>query len=265
MNQARHQTSDLPFAVDAAVIFLVSLAICFWSRSLLLMSLLVPALIAARMGVLARFAGPSFNLRAEALFLLICTILGAFNDWNSVARHRIYDYTVPHEFEWSTIPIWMLLYWGMILRFFSRIARWHRLSPPERPSNTVGFGRFSVESAPLRIILLLLLVFTTRRQIYIWYLDPVRSWLPFAFGLLFFLFFFRPATHDFKLIGLSFIGGPLIEVIYIHAGGLHRYHLGWFFGVPLWIILWWVLAVLIWKDIGFRIEEATNRLLARTT
>lgn len=31
-------------------------------------------------------------------------------------------------------------------------------------------------------------------------------------------------------------------------------HLGWFGGVSLWIVLWWLLAVLVWKDLAYRLE-----------
>jgi len=254
--------SDRLVAVDAAVIAVVSLAICLWCRRLGWMTILVPAVILARLAVLARFARHEVNLRAEVLFLAICTLVGAFNDWNSVVRHRIYDYTVPHEFAWSTIPIWMLLFWGMILRFFARLARWRRLSPPEWPSDRIGFGRFSVENGFLKVAALLTLIFGTRQAIYHYYLDPLWSWLPFLFGVALYLMLFHSTRHDLRLVGLFLVGGPLIEMLYIQVGGLHRYPLGWLFGVPLWIVVWWLLAVLVWKDLAFRLERGLGRFFA---
>lgn len=47
--------------------------------------------------------------------------------------------------------------------------------------------------------------------------------------------------------------GAIVEVAYIQGGGLHRYHLGWIGGVPLWIALWWPLAVLVWGDLARRL------------
>ena len=32
-----------------------------------------------------------------------------------------------------------------------------------------------------------------------------------------------------------------------------------FGGVPLWIVLWWALGILVWKDLAFRIEDRLRR------
>jgi len=113
-----------------------------------------------------------------------------------------------------------------------------------------------VESAPLKVALELALVLATRQTIYRLYLDPVFSWLPFLLALAVFAALFRPDRHDGKLLLIFLAGGPLIEVLYIQVGALHAYHLGWLGGVPLWIALWWLLIVLIWKDLAFRMERA---------
>ncbi|MCC6524310.1 MAG: hypothetical protein IT373_16750, partial [Polyangiaceae bacterium] len=34
---------------------------------------------------------------------------------------------------------------------------------------------------------------------------------------------------------------------------LHRYALGWLGGVPVWILLWWVLGMLLVADFGARL------------
>jgi len=249
--------SNLLVGIDAAVVALVSTAICLASGHLALMTVLIPALLLARMGVLARVASrEGVNLKAEVVFLLICTVLGGFNDWNSVCNKKIYDYTVPHFFSFSTIPIWMLLYWGMILRFVARLARWQALGAPEEVSDKVGAGRFRVDNGVIKVAGELALVLLTRQTIYRLYMDPVLSWLPFLVALCVFWVVFRPDRHDGKLLLIFLAGGPLIEILYIQAGGLHAYHLGWIGGVPLWIALWWLLIVLIWKDLAFRMERA---------
>lgn len=254
-----HGESDRAFAIDAATIAVISAAICVASDRLGFMSLFVPAAIAVRFVLRfrteeaeARERVPS--RRAEVAFFAMCVALGGFNDWNSVVHHRIYDYDAPSWFPAvTTIPEWMLLYWGMILRFFATLARWERLAPPDSPSDTVHFGSRVVASPVLKVGLLLALVITTRQLIYRNYLDPVLSWLPFAAALFVFVALFRPRRHDFALLGIFLAGGPLIEILYIQVGELHRYHLGWLGGVPLWIALWWALAVLVWKDLSGRI------------
>ena len=240
--------------MDVAVIVAASVAIAGWSTSLPLMTALVPCLVLARMIAWARVrhARPR-ELAGELLFLLLCTALGGFNDWSSVVRHRIYDYTVPHYVTWSSIPVWMLVFWGLILRLLATLARWHRLHPPMLPSNRVQLGHRRLQSAWLRIAALLLLVFATRQTIYRFYLDPWLSWLPFAGAAVLYALLFGWNRHDRLLALIMLVGGPLIEVLYIQVGGLHRYHLGWLGGVPLWIALWWVVAVLVWKDLSGRI------------
>lgn len=244
-------------AVDALVIALASAAICLASKALLFMTIFIPLLLLARMAtVMALARSEGVNIGAELLFLLICTAFGAFNDWNSVCNNKIYLYTVPHYFKFSTIPIWMLLFWGMILRFVARLARWKALGAGEEVTNTIGVGKFKWQSGLVRVIFQLLLVFATRQAIYRNYMDPLWSWIPFLMALVLFFMVGQTNKHDLKLVGIFLLGGPLIEILYIQVGTLHYYHLGWLGGVPLWIALWWLLIVVIWKDLAFRIEHA---------
>ncbi|MBW2457902.1 MAG: hypothetical protein JRI68_25580, partial [Deltaproteobacteria bacterium] len=204
--------------------------------------------------------------RAEALLCVLCLALGAFNDWSSVHRHQIYDYTVPHYFPTlSSIPIWMLLYWGMILRFFVSLCRWRRLAPPARPDNRLR--GLDGDHPWLKMGLQVALVMGTRQTIYRLHDDPWWSWLPFAIAIGCWLLLFRPDRHDAKLLALFAIGGPGIEILYIQVGGLHQYGLGWLGGVPLWIALWWLLAVLVGKDLSarlLRLMAAKAQAIGRT-
>ena len=248
------QVSDAELGVDVTVVAVASVAIAGWSSSLAFMTALVVSLVVVRMIAWsrARRATPR-ELVGEALFLLLCTVLGGFNDWSSVVHHRIYDYTVPHYVTWSTIPVWMLIFWGLILRLLATLARWHRLNPPARPSARLRLGHHCFYNPWLRMAALLVLVFATRQTIYRFYLDPWLSWLPFAGAAVLYALLFGLDRHD-KLLALVILaGGPLIEVLYIQVGGLHHYHLGWLGGVPLWIALWWVVAMLVWKDLSGRI------------
>lgn len=256
--------SNRLMAIDAGVTALVSAAISVAGHQLVFMTIFVPVVILARFLLVFGLAGrEGVNRKAELVFFLLCTALGAFNDWNSVCNRKIYDYCVPHFFSFSTIPLWMLLFWGMILRFFARLARWEGLRPDEKPCNRVGLGRLGTNHPAARVIAELCLLMATRWFIYRFYLDPVLSWLPFLAGLLLFALFFRPGRHDAKLVALFLVIGPLIEVLYIRVGRLHVYHLGWFCGVPLWIVLWWALSILIWKDLAFRIERFLRESLFR--
>ncbi len=244
------------FRLDASVVVVVSLAIVFFAHHLLFMTVFVPAVILLRFVEWSRLSAKERGgaLVPEIVFFAICTLLGGFNDWNSVVNHQIYDYTVPHYFPgFSSIPIWMLLFWGMILRFLATLFRWRRLSPPDAQRNTF---RFSPREMPgLKVVAQLALVLITRQFIYRLWDDPILSWLPFlvAFGVYWALF--EMSRHDWVIVGLFLIGGPLIEVLYIQVGALHRYHLGWLGGVPLWIALWWIVAALIWSDLAARLQR----------
>jgi len=247
-------TTDAELAVDAAIMGVGSAAIAWWSSELMLMTGLVAALVAVRMIAWTRVRRATLReVSGEAAFVLLCIGLGGFNDWNSVVRHRIYDYTVPHYVTWSTIPVWMLVYWGLILRSLATLARWRRLGPPTRPSSLVRFGQRRLTSGWLRMAALLVLVLATRQTIYRYYTDPWLSWLPFAGAAVVYGLLFGYDRHDRRMALLMLLGGPLIEILYIQVCGLHRYHLGWLGGVPLWIALWWVVAVLVWKDLSGRI------------
>lgn len=252
--------SDFLFILDALAIAVVSAAICLASRRLLFMTAFVPLVLIARMLIVAAVARrENVNLRAEFAFAAVCTALGAFNDYNSVCIQKIYNYTVPHFFDFSTIPVWMLLFWGMILRFLSRLARWRGLDPAAAPSDEVRLGARRTQSGAVKIAAQLAIVLVTRWSIFRHFEHPLLSWLPFLIGLAVFAHLFRLTRHDLKLAGLALGGGPLIEILYIRVGHLHAYRLGWIGGAPLWIVLWWLLSILIWKDLGFRIERALLR------
>jgi hypothetical protein len=141
----------------------------------------------------------------------------------------------------------------MILRFMATLCRWHRLGPPPSPRDEISVGRCVTSSAALTVAVELGLVVATRQLIYAYYLHPIMSWLPFAGGLVFYAALFRLTRHDKLLLAIAAIVGSTVEILFIQVGGLHRYHLGWVGGLPLWIVLWWMLAVLVWNDLSARL------------
>jgi hypothetical protein len=242
-------------ALDAAGILVLSAAICVAARRLDLMTALVAAVLAARFAALAHRGLRA--LATEAVFLAGCALLGGSNDWNTVVRHGVYEYTVPSDLAWSSIPLWMLLYWGLVLRFLAALAASPWLGGREADDRVFLLGRVYT-SAPLRLGLALGLVLATRQTIYRLFDHPILSWLPFALALAAYALLFRPGPGRRRLIALLLVGGPAVEALYIQLGGLHRYRLGWLGGVPLWIALWWTLAGLVWGDVAPRLERATT-------
>jgi hypothetical protein len=250
-------TGDRAFATDLAAVAAVGAGICVASDRLIFMTVLVPVVVVLRFFAWARLPVAErggIAIRGELLFFTLCLGLGAGNDWNSVVRHRIYDYDVPHFFPAvSSIPIWMLLYWGLILRFMTTLCSWSRLGLVAWPSDEVKLGRRLVSSYRVKVAVELFLVLVTRQALYRHHLDPVLSWLPFALALFVYVALFGLSQHERRLAVITAVAGPAVEIAFIRLGGLHHYHLGWFAGVPLWIVLWWVLAVLIWNDLSPRL------------
>lgn len=254
--------SDRAFALDAAAVGAVSVAIVTASHQLAFMTAFVPAVIFARFVAWASLSKQERggSLLGELLFFVLCTGIGAFNDWNSVVRHHVYAYAPTGYFPGvTTIPIWMLLYWGLILRFLATLFQWRRVDAQPHPNNDLYLPWRHVSSATLRVTALLVIVALTRQLIYRHNADPLWSWLPFAAALVLYVFLMRPDRRERLLIVVFAIGGPLVEVLYIQLGDLHHYRLGWIGGVPLWIALWWVLSAMIWRDISLRIRLRLSR------
>ena len=245
------RVDDRAFAVDVLAIVVISGSLLMWSDNLTRMTTIVAICLVARMAIWIALPIESRGLprKVEVALFVACILIGAFNDWSSVTRHRIYDYTVPTDLPGiSHIPVWMLLYWGLILRFILTLSSWHRLALP-RPRDTV-LGR---PKPWLRVAILVAVVVATRQCIYRAYLDPVLSWLPFLLAHAVVLLVLGLDRARIRFIVAVTLIGPAVEVLYIQIGGLHAYHLGWFGGVPLWIALWWGLAAVIWGEVATRV------------
>jgi hypothetical protein len=259
-------TTTREFMVDLAAIAAVSLAICVASHELLLMTVVVPAV-----WVLRTLAWAAVRPRArhalgvELAFCLLAAAFGGFNDWLSTNYYGIYDYTVPTDLPGiSTLPVWLLLYWGIILRFVATLASYQRLGDDPTPRDLVRVGHRHVHSAALKIALQLAIVLATRQAIFRTHLDPIWSWAPFLVAGGLHALLFPWDRRDLRIAALALTIGTAVEVLYIQVGGLHRYDLGWIGGVPIWIALWWALAMVIWRDLGLRILRRFARWAQRT-
>jgi hypothetical protein len=240
-------------SLDAGSVAVVSAAIVLASGRPALMTGVVVAVLGVRMLLWARRHGGGAELARESVLVAIATLLGAANDYNTVVRHGVYDYTVPPLSGEGGVPIWMLLYWGLILRAMATLASFEGLGPVVR-RDAVRLPGGPVRSPGLKVGLELLLVLLTRQLVYRLHGDPWLSWLPFLGALLAYAWLFGIDRHDAALLGVMALVGPGVEVLYIRLGHLHRYDLGWLGGVPLWIALWWLLGILVWKDLSMRLR-----------
>ena len=247
-------TRDREVLVDGLAVGLICAAICVASDRLLFMSVLVPLVLVLRTAVFVRLG--SVRLGVEAIFLSLAVVLGGGNDWLSVVHYGVYDYRVPAAWpEVSTIPVWMILFWGLILRLAATLSWWERWQAPTRPLLEPG-------SAP-GLLAQLVLVVATRQAIYRLWDEPVWSWVPFAAALAVYWLLFRPSRRLASFALGVLLLGPMVEVALINLGSLHAYRHGILGGVPIWIALWWVLGVLVWRNVSARLVTTIDASLER--
>ena len=245
-------------AVDLGLIALVSAALCVFAREPAVMGVIVVAAVALRLFLWSRLPRSERDLGVggEVAFFGLCTLLGAFNDWNTVVRRGVYAYTVPSELpELSSVPLWMLLFWGFILRALSSLPRWRRL----------GLGPLPQKRLATRLALIAALVVATRLSIFRFYEHAWLSWLPFAIALVLAWWLLEPGARRMGLAIAVAVAGVAVESLYVRVAGLHAYALGWLGGVPLWIALWWALAALLWGEVSERMMAAFQKASGRST
>lgn len=239
---------DHAIALDLALVAGVSVAVCAFADQPALMDVVVGAAIALRLLLWSRIPAGERDLTfaGELAFFGLCVLLGAANDWNTVVRQGVYDYTVPSELPALTsVPVWMLLFWGFVLRLLSSLPRWQRLQL-SAPSG-------GVRSVPLRLLTMAVLVLGTRLCIFRFYAHPIWSWLPFLLAIGLAVLLLRPEPRRLLLAGGVALIGVAVESLYVNVAGLHAYALGWIGGVPVWIALWWALAALLWGELSSRL------------
>ncbi|MCL4233690.1 MAG: hypothetical protein KJ042_04130 [Deltaproteobacteria bacterium] len=244
--------------IDAVATLVIGAAVCAWGDVLTGMLAVVGAVLVARMALWRTLdpAARGHELVVEIAFFALCTVLGAFNDWNTVDRHRVYEYLVSSDLAWSSVPLWMMLFWGQILRTMATAAEWAR---GDGETSVAREPRRSAFGAAGRIAVMLALVAVTRQCVYRLWDHPFWSWLPFAVAIAVYALVLHVTRTERRLAVIALTVGPAFEAALIGLGGLHRYSLGWFFGVPLWIVLWWVLAVWIWGELSGSILAALRR------
>lgn len=253
---------DRASLLDGGAVIAVGALACVARTDLRVMSLGVAAAWILRLALHRRLPADERPLpwARELALLVACAIVGYANDWNTVVRHGVYSYGPPSDLApWSTIPAWMIGFWGLVLRLVITLGAWERLGAtgpadavrawPRNLDARVG-PRVALRVA-LRLALLGVLVVATRQSIYRLFAHPVASFAPFALALGAHAWLFPWGPRERRLVLVALTVGPLAEAVLIRAG-LHRYELGWLLGVPIWIALWWALGVLVLAELGRR-------------
>lgn len=236
--QARkaYQSTGGEVLSEAAVLLISAGLIYFFAHKTYLMSAIMAGVMALRFIVL--------NRRGDWIFFLIGLVVGGGNDLLSMYK-GVYAYLPPHDILDLPIPVWMLFFWGEIFVFFRKLMR----------SGPFGGGSRPFEKMiDLPLALDLVVVISYRMIIY---RTASQHWLPdalFAAILIVRLLLAPPKIYERKLMLLMLMLGPLYEIILIHSR-LYLYQTGVVFGMPLWLIIYWVFVVRFLKAIFDRVEN----------
>jgi hypothetical protein len=223
---------------EAAVMFVTAGGVAMFGTHPTRMPMFIAALLAARFALLYR--------RGDLFVFIMGILLGGGSDCLSVAN-GVYRYTPPTLLPWP-IPMWMVVFWGEAFLFFRRLMRYR----PFLADNAATHG------LDLPLVLDLLMLIPLKRMLYAWAAVP---WLPdtvFAAALLVRYLLAPPRPHERRLLLTILVLGPFYEILLI-AAGLYQYHHGIVFGMPVWLIVYWVYIFRVLKSLLDLVEDRARR------
>lgn len=215
-----YKTSERELVGEAMVLLSIVFFVFLFGQDTGIISIILPIILVLRFILLYR--------KGDSLYFVLGFILGGGNDLLSMFR-GVYHYT-PEAIVNLPIPIWMLLVWGEGFIFLRKLLRHDFFIEKGETQNRLM-------NQPL---ILDLAIFAVFRLIIFRYASV--AWLPGALYASIFsirLLIFPPRKYERKLMLTVFLLGPLFEIMLIKAG-LYVYQNGVFFGMPLWLIIYWV-------------------------
>jgi len=228
-----YQTTARELVAEALVLILAAASIYFFARKTYLMSAVMLGIIIFRFVFCYR--------KGDLIFFFLGFVLGGGNDLISMYK-KVYAYLPAPDISLLPIPMWVLLFWGLIFVFFRKLMRFGPFlgEPPKR-----------LIDQPLLLDGLILVIYRM-----IIYRTADRFWLPdalFAAILVLRLLVSVPSKNERRLMLTMLVLGPAYEIWLIHCG-LYVYQTGFFYGMPLWLIVYWVFVIRLLKAIFDRIE-----------
>jgi hypothetical protein len=228
-----YKTTSRELLAETGVLLLAALAIYFFVKRTYLMSAVIAGLVIVRFLFCYR--------KGDLIFFFLGFTLGAGNDLLSMYKH-VYYYLPAPDISRLPIPMWMFLFWGEIFVFFRKLMRWGPFlgEPPQK-----------VIDQPLFLDLLIVLLYRL-----IIYRLASRFWVPdaiFATILVLRLLVSPPAKNERWLMLTMLVLGPAYEIWLIHCG-LYVYQTGFLWGMPIWLIIYWVFIVRLLKAVYDRVE-----------
>jgi hypothetical protein len=238
--ESRPYRADLRGLVaEAAVMITFAVIVYFYGQDTTIMSIATGLIIISRFLVLYR--------RGDLVWFIMGVILGGGNDLMSMWR-GVYYYTPPTILP-VPIPVWMLFFWGQAFMFLRRLARFG----PFLGADETGKRLLDIGMA-LDIIIIIIYRFI----VYGWAEQP---WLPaalFASILCLRIILVPPPSNQRRLMIAILILGPFYEILLI-KGGLYVYQHGIVFGMPLWLIIYWVFIIRVIKAVADWMEHHIPR------
>jgi hypothetical protein len=229
-----YETTPRELYSEVAVMSAAVILVYFFYENTRLMSVIMAALMIGRFALL--------NRKGDWLFFVIGVVVGGGNDVMSMYK-EVYQYT-PKSILPVPIPVWMVLFWGQIFVSFRKLMRFGPFRGPDQPPKRLI-------DAPLALDVLIAVAYRM-----IIYRTASEYWLPdalFAAILIARLLVFPPKDHERKLMLAMLVIGPLYEILLIGCG-LYVYQTGVVFGMPLWLIIYWVFIIRVLKAIFDRVE-----------
>lgn len=230
-----YQTAKKDLLAEAGVMLLVAGVVFFLGERTRVMSIIFAVVLAARFALLYK--------RGDVLIFLLGFLLGGGNDLLSMLR-GVYAYKPPALLPFAPMPEWMVVFWGEAFLFFRRLMRYGPYLGEDQKPAALDF--------PLAADLLVIVVY--RMIVYRFAAVP---WLPdalYALILILRILAIPPKDHERKLMLTIFLLGPLYEILLI-AGGLYDYQTPVFFGMPLWLIIYWIFIFRPLKAVIDRLEH----------
>ena len=182
------------------------------------------------------------NRRGDWVFFLIGLVVGGGNDLLSMYK-GVYAYAAPTALP-VPIPLWMVIFWGQIFLSFRKLMRYGQFLGPDLKPPLIDL--------PLALDLVVVVAYRM-----IIYRTASVPWLPdalFAAILIVRLLVAPPTDNERRIMVAMLIIGPVYEIILI-AAGLYKYQTGVLFGMPLWLIVYWVFVVRLLKAVFDRVEH----------
>ncbi len=203
------------------------------------MSLWVAAMVRARVLLIGQ--------TGDGWCFLVGLLAGGGNDILSMVK-GVYRYLPDHVWKEKLdlpSPPWMVVFWGWVFTAFRHLFLLPLFRPPRgwRP----GAKRFALDLATA--IALRLVIYNTVRQ------EPLPT-LGFAAVLGLRLMLLPPRPHEWRLMAVVIAIGPAFEAILIQCG-LYEYDDPVFWGMPVWLLMYWSFALpLLMKGVFHWMEPA---------